>query len=53
MININSQFQIYEYEDNLKAKLEIYQLQGKDTLWWEEIKMEWGVDEQEVSWDNF
>lgn len=28
LINMNKHFQIYEYDDNLKAGLEIYQLQG-------------------------
>jgi len=34
LINMNKYFQIYEYDDNLKEMLEIYQLQGKSTLWW-------------------
>jgi len=35
---MNRYFKIYEYDNNLKARLEIYQLQGKATLWWEEIR---------------
>jgi len=31
----------------------IYQLQDKATLWWEEIKIVRGIDEQEVTWENF
>lgn len=38
LINMNKYFQIYEYDYNLKARLAIYQLQGKATLWCEEIK---------------
>eukprot|EP00253_Pinus_taeda_P016801 PITA_16801 len=39
LININKYFQLYEYDQNLKARLAIFQLQGKATLWWEEIKI--------------
>lgn len=35
------------------ARLETYQLQGKSTLWWEEIKMTWGIEEQEITWHDF
>ena len=53
LINMNRYFKIYEYDNNLKARLEIYQLQGKATLWWEEIRTVWGIDEQEVTWEQF
>lgn len=53
MVNINKYFQMYEYNDNLKARLIIYQLQGKVTLWWEEVKVVQGVDEQGVTSEKF
>eukprot|EP00253_Pinus_taeda_P021744 PITA_21744 len=40
-------------DHNLKARLVIFQLQGKTTLWWEEVKIVKGVTEQTISWDNF
>eukprot|EP00253_Pinus_taeda_P031463 PITA_31463 len=40
LINMNKYFQLYEYDHNLKARLAIFQLQGKATLWWEEVKIE-------------
>lgn len=49
LINMNKCFQIYEYDENLKARLAIYQLQVKDTLWWEEVKTIGGIEEQEVT----
>eukprot|EP00253_Pinus_taeda_P025293 PITA_25293 len=38
IINMNKYFQLYEYDNNLKAQLDIFQLQGKATLWWEEAR---------------
>jgi len=46
---MNNYFQIYEYGHNLKAWLEIYQLQGNATLWWEEVKIVQNINEQEVT----
>jgi len=45
IINMNQYFQIYEYDDNLRAQLFIYQLRDKATLWWEEIKIARNIDE--------
>jgi hypothetical protein len=53
LINMNKYFQLYEYDHNLKARLAIFQLQGKATLWWEEIKIVKGVSERTITWEKF
>eukprot|EP00253_Pinus_taeda_P015939 PITA_15939 len=53
IINMNKYFQLYEYDNNLKVRLAIFQLEGKATLWWEEVKIVKGVTEQNITWDNF
>jgi len=53
LINMNKYFQLYEYDYNLKALLAIFQLQGKATLWWEEVKTVHEVNEQSITWDKF
>eukprot|EP00253_Pinus_taeda_P010864 PITA_10864 len=40
-------------DNNLKARLAIFQLQGKATLWWEETKIVKGVSEQNITWEKF
>ena len=37
-LNINRYFQVYRYDDNLRAHLAIFQLSGKFSLWWQEAK---------------
>lgn len=37
----------------MKARLAIYQLQGKATLWWEEMKMIHAIDEKKLTWEDF
>eukprot|EP00253_Pinus_taeda_P012038 PITA_12038 len=53
LINMNKYFQLYEYDHNLKARLAIFQLQGKATLWWEEVKIVKGVTERTITWGKF
>jgi len=31
-------FQIYNYSDRLKARMEIYNLTGKSDIWWQDAK---------------
>ena len=31
-------FHIYNYSDRLKARMAIYNLTGKDDIWWQDIK---------------
>ena len=53
MINMNRYFQVNEYNNNLKAKLALYQLREKATLWWEEVKIVCNIDDQDVTLDAF
>eukprot|EP00253_Pinus_taeda_P020750 PITA_20750 len=53
LINMNKYFQVYEYDHHLQARLAIFQLQAKATLWWEEVKMIRGVHEQDITWETF
>lgn len=53
LININKYFQIYEYDNNLKERLAIYQFQGMVTMWLKEVKVIHTITEQEVNWGAF
>lgn len=53
LLNMTKYIQVYEYESNLKARLVVYQLQGKSKLWWEEIKIIHFLDERTISWEEF
>ena len=53
LINMKKYFQVYEYIKNIKARLAIYQLREKATLWWEEVKNVCSIEDQDVTWDEF
>ena len=53
LININKYFQLYKYSSNMKARLAIYQLREKATLWWEEVKNVRNINERDITWELF
>ena len=53
LMNMNKYFQVYEYSNNLKATLAIYQLREKATLWWEEVKNVCSIEDEDMTWDGF
>jgi hypothetical protein len=46
-------FQIYNYSRNLRARLEIYQLNGKVVIWWKETKTINKIRSNELTWKIF
>ena len=46
-------FQIYNYYDELKDKMTIYKLNGKEYIWWKDIKKVKGIKESYVTWKTF
>ena len=46
-------FQIYNYSDELKAKMTIYNLIGKEDIWWQDLKKVKGIKKNFVTWKNF
>ena len=46
-------FQIYNYSNELKAKIAIYNLTRKADIWWQGIKKFKGIKERYVTWKNF
>jgi hypothetical protein len=39
LLDIKKYFQIYDYSTNMKVKMAIYNLKGKDSIWWQDLKL--------------
>ena len=50
---MNKYFHIYNYFDELKEKMTIYNLTGKSNIWCQDIKKVKGIKERYVSWRTF
>ena len=46
-------FQIDNYSDMLKARMTIYNLTGKDDIWWQGVKRVKNIREKYVNWSTF
>ena len=46
-------FQIYNYSNQLKARMAIYNLIGKDDIWWQDLKRVKGIREKNINWSTF
>ena len=42
-------FQIYNYSDELKEKMAIYNVTGKEDIWWKDINKVKGIKERYVT----
>ena len=46
-------FQIYNYSNQLKARMVIYNLTGKAYIWWQDLKRVKGIREKNINWSTF
>ena len=45
--------QLHDYSNNLEARIAIYNIQGKDSMWWEQLKKVKHINEKQIYWDEF
>ena len=41
-------FQIYNYSNQLNARMDIYNLSGKAEIWWQDFKRVKGIKEERI-----
>ena len=50
---IKKYFQIYNYSNQLKARMDIYNLSRNVDIWWQDLKRVKGIKEKNVNWSTF
>ena len=43
-------FKVHDYSENLKARITIFNLNGKASTWWEELRNVKGINEKDFPW---
>jgi hypothetical protein len=43
-------FIVHDYSENLKVGITIFNLNGKVTIWWEDLRNVKGIHEKDLSW---
>ena len=46
-------FRFHDYSENLKARVAIFNLNGKASIWWEDLRNVKGIHEKDLSWKQF
>ena len=50
LLGMSKYFQIYDYSNNFKAKMATYNLNGKPSIWWNDLKLVSHISEKRLSW---
>jgi hypothetical protein len=53
LLDIKKYFQIYNYSSNMKVRMAIYNLKGKESIWWQDLKLAKGLKEKQMEWSYF
>ena len=43
LLDIKKYFRIYNYSNNMKVRMEVYNLKGKVGIWWKDLKISHGL----------
>jgi hypothetical protein len=52
LLGLNKYFRFHDYYENLKDQIDIFNLNGKDSIWWEDHSVK-GIHEKDLSWKYF
>jgi hypothetical protein len=53
LLGLKKYFRVHDYSENLKARITIFNLDGKASIWWEYLRNVKGVHEKDFSWKQF
>jgi hypothetical protein len=53
LLGLRKYFIFHDYSENLKARITIFNLNGKDSIWWKDLRNVKGIHEKELSWKRF
>jgi hypothetical protein len=53
LLGLKKYFRVHDFSENLKARVATFNLNGKASIWWEDLKNMKGVREEDLSWKQF
>ena len=53
VLDLKKYFIVQDYSNNLKAQIAIFNLNGKASIWWEDLRNVKGIHEKYLSWKQF
>ena len=46
-------FQVQDYSGNMKARVAIFNLNGRASIWWEHLRQVKNINEKRITWNHF
>jgi hypothetical protein len=53
LLGLKKYFRVHDYSENLKARIAIFNLNVKASIWWDDLRNVKGFHEKEFSWKRF
>jgi hypothetical protein len=53
ILGLKKYFRVHNYSENLKSRITIFNLNGKASIWWEDLRNVKGIREKGLSWNKF
>jgi hypothetical protein len=53
LLGLKKYFKVHDYSENLKAQIAIFNLNGKYSIWWEDLGNVKGIHDKDLSWKQF
>jgi hypothetical protein len=50
---MNKYFLLHDYPSRVEARITTYHLQGKTTMWWDQLNQAKNLNEKRISWRQF
>jgi hypothetical protein len=53
LLGLKKYFKVHDFSENLKARVATFNLNGKASIWWEDLTNVKGIHEEDLSWEWF
>jgi hypothetical protein len=53
ILEMRKYFQLHNYSSHTEERISIYQLKGKESMWWDQFMQVQHIDEKKVTWREF
>jgi hypothetical protein len=50
MLEMSKDFHMHDYSSRVESRITTYHFQGKETMWWDQLKQSKHLDEKNISW---
>jgi hypothetical protein len=53
LLGLKKYFRVHDFSENMKARVATFNLNGKASIWWEDLNNLKGVRKEDLSWEQF